>query len=217
MSFLCVTDLQLLARVSDIARGGLLRKQEAQPWDPAGWASDECGPVAIPKGYSTSERSHAEGRAGGRGAEGPATKQRIRRQPNKSESQLERHCFSSEIDRKARKVLRANFDPEVLCKDMRRRTSAARVDLYVTGPPCQPFSHAGRRAGFLDRDQGNILGYVHRYVERSRPKSFIIENVAGLCTIHEGAGLENLLHAFGKLKAYRIHHRILNSEVGSTR
>ncbi len=54
------------------------------------------------------------------------------------------------------------------------------VDVLHGGPPCQPFSHAGRQNGASDvRDM--IPEFV-RAVEGVRPRAFVCENVSGLAT-----------------------------------
>ncbi|WP_411884661.1 DNA cytosine methyltransferase [Polaromonas sp. YR568] len=51
-------------------------------------------------------------------------------------------------------------------------------DLFAGGPPCQPFSTAGKHAA--DSDPRNRFPDVIRAIQRLRPKSFILENVSGL-------------------------------------
>lgn len=52
------------------------------------------------------------------------------------------------------------------------------VDVIHGGPPCQPFSHAGRQMGAADaRD---MVPQLVRAVKAVRPKAFVCENVAGL-------------------------------------
>ncbi len=55
-----------------------------------------------------------------------------------------------------------------------------RVDVLHGGPPCQPFSHAGSRAGAADvRD---MIPELVRAVVEIRPRAFVCENVSGLAT-----------------------------------
>jgi DNA (cytosine-5)-methyltransferase 1 len=54
------------------------------------------------------------------------------------------------------------------------------IDVLHGGPPCQPFSNAGRQNGALDvRDM--IPEFV-RAVKEIRPRAFVCENVSGLAT-----------------------------------
>lgn len=52
------------------------------------------------------------------------------------------------------------------------------IDVVHGGPPCQPFSVAGKQAGA--QDPRNMWGDFVRCVLQSRPRAFIAENVVGL-------------------------------------
>lgn len=52
------------------------------------------------------------------------------------------------------------------------------VDVVHGGPPCQPFSVAGKQAGA--DDPRNMWGEFVRCVVQARPRAFIAENVVGL-------------------------------------
>jgi DNA (cytosine-5)-methyltransferase 1 len=52
------------------------------------------------------------------------------------------------------------------------------VDVVHGGPPCQPFSVAGKQAGA--EDPRNMWGEFVRCVQQARPRAFIAENVVGL-------------------------------------
>jgi len=52
------------------------------------------------------------------------------------------------------------------------------VDVVHGGPPCQPFSVAGKQAGA--EDPRNMWGDFVRCVLQARPRAFIAENVVGL-------------------------------------
>jgi DNA (cytosine-5)-methyltransferase 1 len=52
------------------------------------------------------------------------------------------------------------------------------IDVVHGGPPCQPFSIAGKQAGA--EDPRNMWGEFVRCVLQSRPRAFVAENVVGL-------------------------------------
>lgn len=52
------------------------------------------------------------------------------------------------------------------------------VDIVHGGPPCQPFSVAGKQAGAAD--PRNMWGEFVRCVQQVRPRAFVAENVVGL-------------------------------------
>ncbi|MDR7400045.1 MAG: DNA cytosine methyltransferase [Armatimonadota bacterium] len=69
------------------------------------------------------------------------------------------------------------LDPE----DVRKRVGLGKVTLLCGGPPCQPFSHAGRRMGL--RDPRGLLVYEFlRFVEALQPDLFLFEQVYGFKT-----------------------------------
>lgn len=53
------------------------------------------------------------------------------------------------------------------------------VELVVGGPPCQPFSTAGKRRSLHDF-RGNVIVRFLDYVKEIKPKYFILENVRGI-------------------------------------
>lgn len=62
-----------------------------------------------------------------------------------------------------------------------KRSFDGEVFLMAGGPPCQPFSSGGRRAGLND-PRGNLIYEYFRLIGEVRPKYFILENVANLTT-----------------------------------
>ena len=54
------------------------------------------------------------------------------------------------------------------------------IDVLHGGPPCQPFSHAGRRNG--PNDVRDLIPEFVRAVRAIRPSAFVFENVLGLRT-----------------------------------
>lgn len=55
------------------------------------------------------------------------------------------------------------------------------VDVVIGGPPCQPFSTAGKRRGANDK-RSLALGEYIRIIRDTRPRFFVFENVPGLIT-----------------------------------
>jgi len=53
------------------------------------------------------------------------------------------------------------------------------LDVLVGGPPCQAFSHAGRRQSVAD-PRGELLWEFQRFVIALQPKFFLMENVRSL-------------------------------------
>jgi DNA (cytosine-5)-methyltransferase 1 len=67
---------------------------------------------------------------------------------------------------------------ELDSREYRYERWAGRVNLLAAGPPCQPFSIAGKHAG--EDDDRNMFPEVIRAARAIRPQVMLIENVRGL-------------------------------------
>jgi DNA (cytosine-5)-methyltransferase 1 len=78
-----------------------------------------------------------------------------------------------------------NHKPELLYPDilLRKNSLAPRVDLYVTGFPCQPFSPAGANKGTRDPN-GTLFEACLSYIKAKLPTIVVLENVLGLLHRH---------------------------------
>lgn len=89
--------------------------------------------------------------------------------------------FSSEIKPYAIDVYKSNFNNEKVNGDITKIPSSEipDFDILLGGFPCQAFSSAGKRQGFLDT-RGTLFFEVERILKDKKPKGFILENVEGL-------------------------------------
>ncbi len=69
------------------------------------------------------------------------------------------------------------------------------IDLLVGGPPCQPFSVAGKQQALGDR-RGDLIFEFVRLLDETRAAAFIFENVPNLGSVAKGEILASLLAAF---------------------
>ncbi len=63
--------------------------------------------------------------------------------------------------------------------DLGRPLRPGEVDLVTGGPPCQPFSTAGKRGSVID-PRGSLFMDFIRIVAEVQPRFFVMENVKGL-------------------------------------
>lgn len=84
-----------------------------------------------------------------------------------------------------------------------------RADFIIGGPPCQPFSIAGKRQGILDGRAG-LVGHFIRIIHELRPDAFMLENVPNFASIAEGAILEDAKAALRRL-GYSVAHRVASA------
>lgn len=116
------------------------------------------------------------------------------------EKQLEQKCFSristnDKLRFRNRLLPAVNqssaplADAHIVNADVRNLTSGTvlektgkevgYIDLVAGGPPCQPFSRAGKRE-MIDCEKGQLFMEFVRLVAETRPRWFLFENVKGL-------------------------------------
>lgn len=90
------------------------------------------------------------------------------------------HLYQSAVPRNIEEVSAKDLLEEggrVL--DIGRSLQPGEVDLVTGGPPCQPFSTAGKRGSVID-PRGSLFMDFIRIVREVQPRFFIMENVRGL-------------------------------------
>lgn len=133
---------------------------------------------------------------------------------------LESECvFTSEIKPHAVEILKQNNSCEKIHGDITKinEKDIPDFDFLLAGFPCQAFSSAGKRLGFLDT-RGTLYFEVERILKEKKPKGFILENVEGL-VIHDrkdkkspiGQTLSTILQSLENL-GYKVEWKILNSK-----
>lgn len=104
-------------------------------------------------------------------------------------------------------VYRRLVGEEAEVSDVRRLSAAdlPDADAIIGGPPCQPYSLAGKRLRSADPRDG--LPDFARLVQEARPRAFLLENVPLLATAPE---MERFLQAM-RNTGYAVDWRILNA------
>lgn len=119
--------------------------------------------------------------------------------------------FASEIDSFARKSYSANFDSKVMHGDI-TKVSESEIpshDMLVAGFPCQTFSIAGRREGFLDT-RGTLFFDIERILKEKRPKYVLLENVKNLVSHDHSNTIRVILKTLSEI-GYTTDFTIINS------
>lgn len=83
-------------------------------------------------------------------------------------------------------------------------------DVLLGGFPCQPFSIAGYRRGFLDTGRGELFFTIIRILRDKKPQALLLENVKNLKT-HDGGRTFNIISEALLDLGYHIKVQILNS------
>ncbi len=116
--------------------------------------------------------------------------------------------LSCELDADSRSVYEENFG-EYPLGDIRLIDELPPHEVLLAGFPCQPFSYAGRQAGFGDT-RGTLFFEITRLIDTYKPVAFILENVRGLLSNDKGRTLETIKHEF-KIRGYSFDAFLLNS------
>lgn len=127
--------------------------------------------------------------------------------------------FTSEIKPHAIKVLQQNHPDEVIHGDITKIDAKVipDFDFLLAGFPCQAFSSAGKRLGFMDT-RGTLFFDVERILKEKKPFGFVLENVEGLVNHDKensrdkmGRTLSTILHHLDEL-GYRVTWDTLNAK-----
>lgn len=106
--------------------------------------------------------------------------------------------FACDMDKFARQTYIHNYgEPGYFPENVYdREIPKEPLDIYVTTPPCQSFSLAGKRLG--EDDKRGILFYnSHEFIQKNRPRYFIFENVKGLLSDDSGKTFQRWLDFLG--------------------
>ncbi|MCO4676306.1 DNA methylase [Streptococcus infantarius subsp. infantarius] len=85
------------------------------------------------------------------------------------------------------------------------------VDIICGGFPCQAFSIAGKREGFLDETRGTLFFEIARAAKEIKPSLLFLENVKGLLSHNQGRTFRKILSTLDEL-GYDAEWQILNSK-----
>lgn len=95
--------------------------------------------------------------------------------------------YACDWDKYARETFIHNYgEPKYYPKDVyEREIPSESLDIYMTSPPCQSFSLAGKRLGKDDK-RGVLFFNSHEFIQVNKPRYFIFENVKGLLSDDNG-------------------------------
>lgn len=124
-----------------------------------------------------------------------------------------------EIDKFARASYKAihNTEGEIELHDITKVTDEewrkfrGTVDIICGGFPCQAFSIAGKRKGFLDETRGTLFFEIARAAKEIQPSLLFLENVKGLLSHDKGRTFRTILSTLDEL-GYDAEWQILNSK-----
>lgn len=125
--------------------------------------------------------------------------------------------FSSEIKDYAIKVYSKYYGDKDIKGDITQIgvEDIPDFDYLLAGFPCQPFSSAGVRKGFLDT-RGTMFFEIERIlqgkIDANKPaKGFLLENVEGLINHENGDTLKTIISHLENL-GYKVSYKLLDSQ-----
>jgi len=138
-----------------------------------------------------------------------------------------KEVFACDMDKYARETFIHNYgEPKYYPKDVyEREIPEESLDIYMTSPPCQAFSLAGKRLGKEDK-RGVLFFNSHEFIKTNKPRYFIFENVKGLLSDDNGNTFQEWLNMLGGKSVnglpvlfpyedsvpYHIYYKVMNAK-----
>ena len=135
--------------------------------------------------------------------------------------------FACDMDKFARKTFIHNYGkPKYYPENVyERKIPTDPLDIYMTSPPCQSFSLAGKRKG-EDDERGVLFYNSHEFIKVNKPRYFIFENVKGLISDNSGKTFGKWIELLGGKSVngnpvlfpcensvpYHIYYKVLNAK-----
>lgn len=109
-----------------------------------------------------------------------------------------KEVFACDMDKYARQTFIHNYgEPEYYPTNVYdREIPSESLDIYMTSPPCQAFSLAGKRLGKDDK-RGILFFNSHEFIQVNKPRYFIFENVKGLLSDDGGKTFQEWVNMLG--------------------
>jgi len=106
--------------------------------------------------------------------------------------------FACDMDKYARDTFIHNYgEPKYYPTNVYdREIPTESLDIYMTSPPCQAFSLAGKRLGKEDK-RGILFFNSHEFIQVNKPRFFIFENVKGLLSDDGGRTFQEWVNMLG--------------------
>lgn len=135
--------------------------------------------------------------------------------------------FACDMDKYARQTFIHNYgEPEYYPTNVYERAIPSEsLDIYMTSPPCQAFSLAGKRLGKEDK-RGILFFNSHEFIQKNNPRYFIFENVKGLLSDNGGKTFSEWVNLLGGKSIngnpviftyddavpYHLYYKVLNAK-----
>lgn len=138
-----------------------------------------------------------------------------------------KEIFACDMDKYARQTFIHNYgEPNYYPTNVyEREIPKESLDIYMTSPPCQAFSLAGKRLGKDDK-RGILFFNSYEFIQKNNPRYFIFENVKGLLSDDNGNTFQEWVNMLGgksvngnpvlfpyeESVSYHIYWKVLNAK-----
>ena len=135
--------------------------------------------------------------------------------------------FACDMDKYARQTYVLNYgEPKYYPENVYDRDIPSdSLDIYMTSPPCQSFSLAGKRQG-ENSDKGVLFYNSHEFIQKNNPRYFIFENVKGLLSDDGGKTFQRWIDYLGgksvngnpvifpheEATPYHVYYQVMNAK-----
>ncbi len=120
--------------------------------------------------------------------------------------------FTSEWDKYSVQTYLENYNESEVHGDITKieEECIPNHDILLAGFPCQPFSQAGLKKGFLDT-RGTLFFDIERILTHKRPQAFLLENVKQLKGHDKGRTLKIILEHLKKIGYNNVQYQVLRA------
>ncbi len=130
-------------------------------------------------------------------------------------------CFSTDIEKYTEATIKHNrpewnfFREDItqINPDLVRGIIGSTPDVIIGGPPCQPFSVAGKQKATND-PLGILYRDYIRHIEVLSPEIVVMENVYGLAQVKSVNMIEEIYKAFDDIGYEVIHKELMAADYG---
>lgn len=119
-----------------------------------------------------------------------------------------RNVLSAEIDKNACLTYKHLYGEDAMnditTEEFKKKVDDTEYDVLLAGFPCQAFSRAGKKEGFMDKTRGTLFFDIAEIISRSHPKAFMLENVDNLITHEKGQTFHTIIDVLVNDLNYKV-------------
>lgn len=119
-----------------------------------------------------------------------------------------KNVLSAEIDKNACLTYKHLYGEDAMnditTEEFKKKVDDTEYDILLAGFPCQAFSRAGKKEGFMDKTRGTLFFDIAEIISRSHPKAFMLENVDNLITHEKGQTFHTIIDVLVNDLNYKV-------------